>query len=286
MFHSVPKKPPAVVNPYLSFTRIGFLFPLAGCILNIAQGIYAHFFTPVGMFSGLPFSAGWLNSVGVVCGLLAIWRYALLRVLLQFEPRRAAAIVHERSRLSAVQSIPTYTAPSPPLTLTLRNKSMHCCLLLLALLGVLSPLLIDTAFLPDQGDHTFVAMIFTFFLLFLALLAVALLSMRRSIFVTDSGLAVSNMGEIAWQEATLFARYTVPAILEDGLRVVRYELSSPTKVVTWKWLLDPQSPLTLQKPVLPTEEYHRKMQALCELITARTGLQVYDLNQPVEEMGA
>ncbi|MBA2677496.1 MAG: hypothetical protein H0U76_03755, partial [Ktedonobacteraceae bacterium] len=82
--------------------------------------------------------------------------------------------------------------------------------------------------------------------------------------------------QIVWDEAHLFACYTLPNLL-PWEKTQYYELSSSTHVVTWISVPDKRSPFTMWKPVLSAQEYHRQMQALCDVITAKTGLALCDL---------
>jgi hypothetical protein len=80
---------------------------------------------------------------------------------------------------------------------------------------------------------------------------------------------------IRWQEARLFA-------IRDGKpggARVRYELSSPTTVVTFERILRPSFWSRFQ-PAQPFGEYHMQMEALLALISAHTGLLLYDVRQP------
>ena len=77
---------------------------------------------------------------------------------------------------------------------------------------------------------------------------------------------------IWWQDARLFAiRGGKP-----GARRVRYELSSPTTVVAFDRILRPRWWSRFQ-PGQPFEVYQAQMDALLALISARTGLPLYDV---------
>jgi RHS repeat-associated protein len=73
--------------------------------------------------------------------------------------------------------------------------------------------------------------------------------------------------------------YGVPG---DRTTVI-YELSSASHVVTWRWIHNPRSPLTFWRPFLPPDEYHQQIQALCDLVIEKTGLQVYTIDHLIEE---
>jgi hypothetical protein len=88
---------------------------------------------------------------------------------------------------------------------------------------------------------------------------------------------LSNSGRpgerrIAWQEARLFA-IRGGAL---GTPATRYELSSPTTVVTFGWAY-PHRWWGLYRPALTWENYAFQMDALLEVIAAKTGLPLYDV---------
>jgi hypothetical protein len=77
---------------------------------------------------------------------------------------------------------------------------------------------------------------------------------------------------IPWNEARLFAiREGQP-----GASKVRYELSSPFQVVTFSRIVRPRW-WALCRPAQPFGEYNAQMDALLALISARTGLLLYDV---------
>ena len=106
-----------------------------------------------------------------------------------------------------------------------------------------------------------------------------------SIQVTTEGLAAQHPGDvwanifgsarkqmIPWSEAWLFAiREGKP-----GASTIRYELSSPLKVVTFSRIVRPRW-WALYRPAQPFGEYNTQMDALLALISARTGLLLYDV---------
>jgi hypothetical protein len=77
---------------------------------------------------------------------------------------------------------------------------------------------------------------------------------------------------IPWSDIRLFAiREGKP-----GASKVRYELSSPLKVVTFSRIVRPRW-WSLYRPAQPFGEYNAQMDALLALISARTGLLLYDV---------
>ncbi len=84
---------------------------------------------------------------------------------------------------------------------------------------------------------------------------------------------------VRWREARLFA-VRGPTTLFG--RAVTYELASANEVITWK----PLRRLhwwSIERPVVPFEEYQRQTEALLSLIAARTHLPLYDVRQPPGE---
>jgi hypothetical protein len=77
---------------------------------------------------------------------------------------------------------------------------------------------------------------------------------------------------ITWEEARLFAiRGGTP-----GMPATRYELSGPTTAVTFG-RARPRRWWGLYRPVLTWENYDFQMDALLDLISAKTGLPLYDI---------
>jgi hypothetical protein len=112
------------------------------------------------------------------------------------------------------------------------------------------------------------------------------LGLRLEVEATQDGLTSVNgfqTKQISWQEARLFASYQTPRLF-GRKTMITYELSGSSKVVQWTRVMDTHSPLTIWRPLLPTNEYQRRMQELCELVTAKTGLQLHSLGQemPIE----
>lgn len=82
---------------------------------------------------------------------------------------------------------------------------------------------------------------------------------------------------LLWHEARLFACYRNPGPWNKG-SVLTYELSSARQVVTWTWVQRQEPLRVIEEPILPFEEHQEQMRALCSLITAKTGLPLYDLS--------
>jgi MFS family permease len=110
-----------------------------------------------------------------------------------------------------------------------------------------------------------------------------LLRIHHSMEITEDGIRVrSTPGGfttlIFWHEMRLFACYPEPGARNgDGAMV--YELSSGSQVVYWTWMRKKNLLNTIMGPSMPLEEHHLQMQALCSLISAKTGLPLYDLSK-------
>lgn len=84
---------------------------------------------------------------------------------------------------------------------------------------------------------------------------------------------------VRWREARLFA---VRGPRTSFSKAVTYELASAKKVVTWKPLRQLHW-WSIERPVVPFEEYQRQTEALLSLIAARTHLPLYDVRQDTAE---
>lgn len=84
---------------------------------------------------------------------------------------------------------------------------------------------------------------------------------------------------VRWEEARLFA---VRGPRTAFSKAITYELASAKEVVTWK----PLRRLhwwSIERPIVPFEEYQQQTEALLSLIAARTHLPLYDVRQPSAE---
>ena len=55
--------------------------------------------------------------------------------------------------------------------------------------------------------------------------------------------------------------------------------SHASSIVRWTWVLRPNAMGLHMDPGMPLAEHTRAMKALCQLITAQTGLPLYDLRK-------
>ncbi len=105
---------------------------------------------------------------------------------------------------------------------------------------------------------------------------------RSPIEVSQEGIRFRTRERIdtfmPWHEARLFACYPEPGPWNDSPARI-YELSSVSHVVSWTWM-QRKTPLHfIAGPALPFEKHHAQMRALCSLVTAKTGLPLYDLSK-------
>lgn len=96
--------------------------------------------------------------------------------------------------------------------------------------------------------------------------------------VKSLGMTEKSAPFMPWQEARLFACYRMPGLWKKDSALI-YELSSASQVILWTWVQRKESLRAGQEPTLPFEEHQAQMRALCELITAKTGLSLYDLRR-------
>lgn len=116
--------------------------------------------------------------------------------------------------------------------------------------------------------------------------AAALLgSLRRQytqIEVNAEGLTFSARDKtklVRWREARLFAVRGPRTIFS---KAITYELASATEVVTWKPLRRLRW-WSIERPIVPFEEYQQQTEELLALIADRTHLPLYDVRQPSAE---
>ncbi len=104
----------------------------------------------------------------------------------------------------------------------------------------------------------------------------------------EGGLQVKKRGDgvltehIAWDEARLFACYTLPNVL-PGEKIQYYELSSSTQEIIWIGVSGTVVLVPLWRSAPSAQEDHRQMQVLCDVITTKTGLALCDLTHPRED---
>lgn len=214
----------------------------------------------------------------------------LLHCLRRVDQRRRAAAAGDRRWLVTIQPVPTPRTGWHREAITLRLKKTYIwfwtgfCFFVFLVGGSL-PSVLERRF-PE--DLPFLGLTVLCFLLVGAFISSQYVLRRQTIEATDQGLERRGGKEVGasefrkrmnWEDARLFARYTCPGVLGQR-QFVFYELSSATTVISWRWVLDPRSPLMPWCPLVPVEEYHRQMQDLCELIVMKSGLPLYDVSEP------
>jgi hypothetical protein len=101
---------------------------------------------------------------------------------------------------------------------------------------------------------------------------VGIRSWEHSLGITENATSL-----MFWHEARLFARYRRPGLWSSDTALI-YELSSASQVILWTWVRE-QKPLRFGvAPTIPLEAYEAQMRVLRDLITAKTGLPLYDLH--------
>jgi hypothetical protein len=120
------------------------------------------------------------------------------------------------------------------------------------------------------------------------ILVVLIVVLRRNVYnqqitFTEHGLMQlgpsSQVYSIPWRDARLFARDAPPGIVQINNRLLpsTFQIASENEVVQWYWVRNSKR----YKPPfgLSQAEYNQQMQDLLSLITARTGLPLYDLRK-------
>lgn len=228
---------------------------------------------------------------------LVIRIYAQLRRLQYLEHCRMAVAQKGDQKPESIDMFLGGTLSAPTATILLVIKKMFvwsiCSIILLLLLLVIIPNLLSLIALGDLtlflGISAFIGALALFALV---CTFISFQKMSLIIEITERGIKVGRKGDFIphethmdWHEAGLFVCYQLPSLLLGRRTVVYYELCSSTQVVTWMWVRDPQSPFTIWKPLLSAEEYHGQMRALCDLVSVKTGLPLYELDHHQEGKG-
>lgn len=106
---------------------------------------------------------------------------------------------------------------------------------------------------------------------------------NQKITFTEHGLiqtgSSSQVHSIPWRDARLFARNAPAGIVQINNRPLlsMLQIASENEVVQWHWVHSSK----FYKPSfgLSQAEYNQQMQGLLSLVTARTGLPLYDLRK-------
>lgn len=193
------------------------------------------------------------------------------------------------------QPFPNIEALPLPFTIKLRRNWLTIFALFCFLVAIVSSLQVNFYLTNNFSFQQMITVITdwlanpsSFWLVDVCLIAGCIIwgSLPQSIEVTAQGLIVRHpkydwfktasgpfwKWVIPWSDIRLFAiREGKP-----GASKVRYEVSSPFKVVTFSRIVRPRW-WSLYRPAQPFGEYNAQMDALLALISARTGLLLYDV---------
>ena len=269
--------------------------PYIAVLILIGLGLCAGLFLGWLFLSSRPLAdvelrvgAGFCNGLLVLGGIGTLVSWLRWR---QINRRRQAAAsdVHSGALLAAVQPFPDEAAlPLPAVIVHKRSRLRELALFVVLWLGVSGVITLMDAFLfRGVGWAGFFAEIRTNLLSFGGASAVGwLVSLLHSPYtqleIYAGRLVLSaptKKKTVRWDEARLFA---VRGPRTAFSKATTYELASAKEVVTWK----PLRRLhwwSIERPIVPFEEYQRQVEALLLLIAARTHLPLYDVRQPPVE---
>jgi hypothetical protein len=286
-----------VANDRTNFVLIGiglFFFPIIFLPQGIASFVQSH--SPLLLRVGLLLCYSLLPALLITLGILAVKQQQRWNAINQ--RRQMAAAWGSASGVPLAESHPFPNAGALPPYFTIKHKAnWHAAIALACLvtglfvltwtgLVISSALLIGVTLQESIGD-VFRFPFFPWMLLLSPLVLLVRASLPQHIEITPDGLIVRHPGYdwarsnqaskqrmIGWHEARLFAiRAGKP-----GASTARYELSSPTTVITFDRILRPHWWLRF-RPAEPFGDYHAQIDALLALISARTGLPLYDVRQ-------
>lgn len=214
----------------------------------------------------------------------------------RFEQRRQAAIQGPQSLLASEQPEPDASALPLPSTITYhpskapflrREGTILLALVIVSIFFLIDPLKPSTT-TSDLGLAFLLLPLLVITIVFVGYCGYLFWTLYareyKSILVTKDGLSVSGLLTrtprfIAWQDARLLAivslfrsRYYQPSY--------QLEVSSANEIIYWSW---PQAATRnipyFNDPSSGTQEYEQQMNKLLSVITAKTGLSLYDLRQ-------
>ncbi len=271
-----PDQSPIAPNPLLFRARIWLFLNIIPLSILLPFGIFAV----LRAFHSL---GAWVTlGYGLLYLLSCCWQALFFRFIQRVERDRFRAAARE-----VQQRRTSYASPSfAPMSIVLRLKKSF----LFLIVGVIwsTVILLEIPILSGPTDAVFYPMAITLTaLMVLSSLAITVLvirvflSIHATIEITETGLRTPGQGSLAWQDVQLFACYIPPALLRPQVGVF-YEVSSRSRVISWRWMPNPRSPFTLWYPLLPLEEYQQYMQALCDLVDTKTGLPLHVLGERAE----
>ena len=194
------------------------------------------------------------------------------------DQRRTQALQEDPSLLAASQPVPDENALSLPATIQLRLRRRYG----LAMSGIISVVIVISSSngLPFSWTLPGLAMTLAIPLVTFLIFTVIMYLTARSLIhydleVNEQGLSVISVTiktTVKWSDARHFA-VNEP---KQPKHAKVYELATSETVARWMWLPPEMTFFSLLKPTLPREEYDQKMQAVVQLIAAKTHLPLYD----------
>ncbi len=274
-------------NPILTTVRTACFLWLFAVVCMLALLIVTYLIDAI-FDSGQHFS----RSLSFYMPLLVVYILNLAINILQWrywkriEQRRFAAVWGDRTLLAAEQPMPHATSMALPITIKLRySKEFWLLMTGTTLLMVLLFAAILTLF--NNAPSLFTSNRLLFFLVSFSILAIIFVNLvvvifaivsRQQIEVTERGLTTRYGGKVSsmtWNEARLFAMYDTFSVQKSGAAIT-YELSSAGAIARWTWVRRKTYFVGLE-PTVSIDEHYGQMQALAELVAAKTGLPLYDL---------
>lgn len=252
--------------------------------LMLAYVVFEYFIAPPGVRAQtLP-----LIIIILVSYLLIIVSVILVLILLRgTDKRRVFAIQGDQRFLAPEQPVPNETALALPASFQLRPKKGF---FLLIAAGTVIAIIVMVVILPSitSGKHhlsllAFAIIIGVMLLLMIIFFGVLLLMlrtrMRYQVDVDEQGITATYnkiTTHMDWQAARFF---TVNAA-KKSRRPRMYELGNSDTIVRWIWVPCDVTFLYMLKPTVPCEEHAGQMQALLQLVEAKTHLPLYDISDP------
>jgi hypothetical protein len=265
-----------------------FIFPALSCVIWIAYFAFVYFnperqlLNPYSSFI-LFFAPAYVVLIIIisVTGLIARsrrWK--------RLDQLRLRALQGDQTMLAREQPVANAFALPIPATIRLRSKS-KVYLILFVFFALIVVVTVTGAIAASPHLSTTALLVLIFAIIFGIVVAAVVsiiiykLTWERTVYeieVTESGITTKYRGfstHINWNKARLFA-------FSDGNKRVlprTYELDSDNAVVRWIWIPRNMYRAFSFEPAMSYEEYSQRMQALLDLISAKTGLPLYDLGE-------
>jgi hypothetical protein len=231
------------------------------------------------VFTALPSHQNILFPILLLILVLFAFGFSLFRSLRVYvNKRRIRALQSDQSLLAASQPVPDEKALFLPTTLQLRPRRRY----FLALSGYIAVIIAVVPFfygtsltLPALAIRLAIALV-AFLILMAIMPAISRQRLQYDLEVNEPGLSVTSnqaRNAVNWSDARLFA-VNDP---KNPKRPKVYELATSDTVARWMWLPPSLPFFSVYQPTLPPEEYQQKMQAVLQLIEAKTHLPLYDI---------